>query len=126
MKNIKLYEEFTQPKHLPGGVEVFTISGYFEFASHLTEFSEDELKKLESLGAFGDWDSGYRNEIFYIKKQDEGTLEFTKGKDGGYSLKIGTTKIESFPYYFAKSLDDLIPLAIDALNPEGIGWSKIK
>jgi len=126
MKNIKLYEEFTQPKQLPEGVERFTISGHFEFASNLVELSDDELKKLESLAAFGDWDSGYRNRIFYIKVTEEGTIEFTKGESGGYSLKIGTTKIESFPYYFSKSLDDLIPLAINTLKPEGIGWSKIK
>ena len=128
MKHLKLYEEFAQPRQLPKGVEKSTIYNHFEFTNNLTEFSAEEITKLESLESLGDWklrlmSNGKQIEI----TTDEGEqLHFGRDVNGKYELMLGRTTPDNFPCYVANSLDELLPLAIDALKPDGIEWAEIK
>ena len=128
MKHLKLYEEFAQPKQLPKGVEKSTIYNHFEFTNNLMEFSAEEIAKLESLESLGDWklrlmSNGKQIEI----TTDEGEqLHFGRDANGKYALMLGRTTPDNFPCYVANSLDELLPLAIDALKPDGIEWAEIK
>ena len=128
MKHLKLYEEFAQPRQLPKGVEKSTIYNHFEFTNNLTEFSAEEITKLESLESLGDWklrlmSNGKQIEI----TTDEGEqLHFGRDANGKYELMLGRTTPDNFPCYVANSLDELLPLAIDALKPDGIEWAEIR
>ena len=128
MKHLELYEEFAQPRQLPKGVEKSTIYNHFEFTNNLMEFSEEEIAKLESLASLGGWElrlksNGKQIEII----TDEGEeLSFGRDVNGKYELVLGRTTPDNFPCYVANSLEELLPLAIDALKPDGIEWAEIK
>jgi hypothetical protein len=128
MKHLKLYEDFKQTGDLPKGVEKSTIYNHFEFTNNLTGFSTEEIDMLESLASLGGWKLRRKSNGKQIGiSMDVGDeLLFGRDVNGKYELMLGRTTEDNFPCYVANSLDELLPLAIDALKPDGIEWDKIK
>lgn len=126
MKHLKLYEDFKQTGELPKGVEKSTIYNHFEFTNNLTEFSAEEITMLESLASFGGWKLRRKGKQIEITTDEGEQLYFGRDVNGKYELMLGRTTPDNFPCYVANSLDGLLPLAIDALKPDDIEWTKIK
>lgn len=126
MKHLKLYEDFKQTGELPKGVEKSTIYNHFEFTNNLTEFSAEEITMLESLASFGGWKLRRKGRQIEITTDEGEQLHFGRDANGKYQLMLSRTIQDNFPCYVANSLDELLPLAIDALKPDDIEWTKIK
>ena len=92
------------------------------------EFSDEEIDKLESLASLGGWELRLKSNGKQIEITTDEGEELTFGRDvnGKYELVLGRAIPDNFPCYVANSLEELLPLAIDALKPDGIDWAEIK
>lgn len=138
MKHLKLYEEFEEKK-LPPGVEEIYYDDYHAKDGMLrsiknVSLSKEEKEMLEMLCEWGK---------LQINNHEGDGLEAARRtpRKGGYWAPPGATfgKKESgiyylvafFPdfthkYYISKSLEDLLPIAIDVIQPKMPGWIEIR
>ena len=122
MKHIQLFEEFTQ---LPDGAVKTTFKVYHTFVGTAKEFSPQEITTLENLASLADAKHGLVGGSFDIMKGPDGAC-FRKDINNRYALMLGSSRENiGFDYYTAPSLEQLLPLAIDVLQPKVV-WEEIK